>query len=1014
MIPRSIFRIVPFSLTLFLVLPGTSQVAAQSEKSTSQSGESVFTRVIAPALESKCLRCHNAGKARGGLSLADSAGFANGGENGPIVVPKKPEESLLLEVVAGDEPAMPPDDDPLTPEIVAALRAWVESGAEWPGQVNLVDKSKRKQAPHWAFQPIREVKLPEPAESTKNWGRNAIDRFVAAKHAELGFRPAAEADRRTLIRRLAFDLTGLPPTLEEIQAFVEDADPKAYEKLVDRLLDSPGYGERWARHWLDIVHYGETHGYDKDKPRPNAWPYRDYVIDSLNADKPYGQFVREQIAGDALDPGNPEAIKALGFLSAGPWDFIGHAEVPETKTDGKIARHIDRDDMVGNAVGALMSVTIQCAQCHDHKFDPFSQKDYYALQAAVAAVDRADRPFFADSDSQARYEKSRTEKLALVRKIQSTEAKIAAIAGPELARRRQAIEAAKAAAKPTENPQYGYHSAIEAKDDAEKWVRLEFEKPVEIRKISLFPAFDNFAGIGAGFGFPVRYSISAQSDPADPKTISVIVDRTSEDQKRPGVDPVLIEIEPGKKVRSVTISATKLAPRQSDFIFALAEVGVFDETGKNVATIAKLSSYDSIEAPPRWGLKNLTDGLAPSRVNRPEADAGSPEKLEDELNQWLATVIPAELLKSLDTAKTDLAKQESILAGLKPAGSVFAATVHTGTGAFTGTGATGGIPRTVRILPRGDVNNPQVEVSPAGIASLGFGADLFVFSDPLNEAERRAALARWVTHRENPLFWRSIVNRIWQYHFGRGIVDPPGDFGRMGGVPSHPEQLDWLAAQLRDNGESLKDLHRLIVTSATYRQVSTGPAEFAAKDAGNVYLWRQNRRKLEAESLRDGLLAVSGKLDRRMGGPPFQDFVIEHPEHSPHYRYDLADPNDPATFRRSIYRFIVRSQPQPFLTAMDCADPSIRVDRRNESLSASAALAQWNHATVLALSEAFGERMSQKPGTMSDRVSWGFEMALGRLPKPDELAGLTDYTAKYGFARTARLIFNLNEFAFVD
>ncbi|MBI1322430.1 DUF1549 domain-containing protein [bacterium] len=1012
MIPRSLFRIVSFCLTLVIVLQGTSHVTAQSEKTTSQSGDSVFSRVIAPALESKCLRCHNAARARGGLSLADAAAFAKGGENGPIVVPKKPEESILLEVLAGDEPAMPPDDDALPPETVAAIRSWVESGAEWPGQAKLVDKSKRKQPPHWAFQPIRAVNPPDTAETRKSWGRNAIDRFIAAKHAELGFRPAPEADRRTLIRRLSFDLTGLPPTPEEIRAFVDDPDPKAYEKLVDRLLDSPGYGERWARHWLDIVHYGETHGYDKDKPRPNSWPYRDYVIDSLNADKPYGQFVREQIAGDTLDPGNPEAVKALGFLSAGPWDFIGHAEVPETKTDGKIARHIDRDDMVGNAVGAMMSITIQCAQCHDHKFDPFTQKDYYALQAAVAAVDRADRPYFADSDSQARYERSRAEKLALIRKIQATETQIAAIAGPELTRRRQAIEAAKASAKPTEHPQYGYHSTIEPKDDAEKWVRFEFDTPVEIRKIALFPAFDNFAGIGAGFGFPVRYRISAQFDPADPKAAIVIADRTASDEKRPGIDPVAFEIEPGKKVRSVTISATKLAPRQNDFIFALAEVGVFDESGKNLAANAKLSSYDSIEAPPRWGLKNLTDGLAPSHVNRPEA--ASPEKLEAELNQWLATVIPADLLKAHNTAKADLAKQESILASLKPAGTVFAATVHTGTGAFTGTGANGGIPRTVRILPRGDVNNPQAEVAPAGIASLGFGSDLFAFADPQNEAERRAALARWVTHRENPLFWRSIVNRIWQYHFGRGIVDPPGDFGRMGGVPSHPELLDWLASQLRENGESLKALHRLIVISATYRQVSTGPAEFAEKDAGNVYLWRQNRRKLEAESLRDGLLAVSGKLDRRMGGPPFQDFVIEHPEHSPHYRYDLADPNDPATFRRSIYRFIVRSQPQPFLTAMDCADPSIRVDRRNESLSASAALAQWNHATVLALSEAFGERMSQQPGSMSDRVSWGFELALGRLPNPDELAGLTEYTAKFGFARTARLIFNLNEFAFVD
>ncbi len=940
--------------------------------------------------------------------------MSKGGENGPVVVAGKPEESRLLEVLAGEEPEMPPDGDPLKPEIAAAIKTWIESGAAWPGDLKLVDKSRRKEAPHWAFLPIRDAAPPEMAQSANAWARNPIDRFVAAKHAELGFRPAPEADRRTLIRRLSFDLTGLPPTPEEIRAFLEDPDPKAYEKLVDRLLDSPAYGERWARHWLDIVHYGETHGYDKDKPRPNAWPYRDYVIDSLNADKPYGQFVREQIAGDALDPGNPQAVKALGFLSAGPWDFIGHAEVPESKTDGKIARHNDRDDMVGNAVGAMMSITIQCAQCHDHKFDPFSQKDYYALQASVAAVDRADRPFFARPEEQARFESARREKLALIRKIQATEEKIAAIAGPELIRRRGAIEAAKAASKPGEHPQYGYHSAIEAKDTAEKWVRLEFESPVEIRRIVLYPAFDNFAGIGAGFGFPVRYRITGQSAGENPSDAAILADRTTSDQKRPGIEPIPFEIPAGQSLKSLTITATKLAPRQNDFIFALAEVAVFDDAGENVASRARLSSFDSIEAPPRWGLKNLTDGIAPHRVDGKQGTDPSPETLAAELDRWLATVVPAELLGELKSARANLAEQEATIASLKPAGSVFAATVHTGSGAFTGTGSSGGKPRPIRILPRGDVKNPQEAVNPSGIESLGFGADLFDISDPMDEAARRVALAKWVTHHENPLFWRSIVNRIWQYHFGRGIVDPPGDFGRMGGVPSHPELLDWLALHFRDSGESLKALHRLIVTSATFRQASTGPAEFATRDSGNVYLWRSNRRKLEAEAMRDSLLAVSGKLDRRMGGPSFQDFVIERPEHSPHYRYDLADPTDPASYRRSIYRFIVRSQPQPFLTAMDCADPSIRVDRRNESLSASSALAQWNHATVLAFADAFGKRMADRPGSIREQVAWGFEASIGRPPKTQEIDALTTYAEKFGLARLARLIFNLNEFAFVD
>jgi hypothetical protein len=1007
--PRKAIRYAAV-LSAFAMIMAPSLIGADMRKP-----DDTFAEVIAPALESKCLRCHNDTKARGGLSLADAIRFAKGGEGGAIVEPGRADESRLLEAVSGAEPEMPPDDEPLPAEIVAALRKWIDAGAHFPDTLRLADKSHKKEAPHWAFQPIAPLPVPEVSAKHAAWAKNPIDRFIAARHERLGFDHAPEADRRTLIRRLSYDLSGLPPDPETVRNFVNDTDPRAYEKLVDRILDSPAYGERWARHWLDIVHYGETHGYDKDKPRPNAWPYRDYVIDSLNRDVPYGRFVRDQIAGDALHPENPDSIKALGFLAAGPWDFIGHAEVPESKTDGKYARHNDRDDMVGTAVGALMSITIQCAQCHDHKFDPFSQADYYRMQAALAAVDRADRPYFSDPNEQAKHESARRAKLALTRRINVAEAQVTQAGGDELARRRSAIAAARGALKPAGQPQFGYHSAIEPKPIVDKWLRLDFETPVTIRKIILSPAYDDFNGIGAGFGFPMRYRV-ALAEPADRVDAPdrVVYDRTDADQPSPGIEPIVIDLADAKAASSLKLIATKLALRQNDYIFALAEIAVFDESGTNVAPKARLTSLDSIEAPPRWSLKNLTDGLAPKPFVATESTGVSPESLEEDLNRWLATVVPVRILDELKTSRARLVETDATLATMKPAGQVFAATIHTGSGAFAGTGPTGGLPRPIRILPRGDVNNPKEVVEPGPIVSLGFGADLFSLADSNDESERRVALAKWVTHHENPLFWRSIVNRVWQYHFGRGIVDPPGDFGRMGGVPSHPELLDWLAATFRDSGESLKSLHRLIVTSATYRQASTGPREFADRDASNVFLWRQNRRKLEAEAIRDSLLAVSGRLDRRMGGPSFQDFVVERPEHSPHYRYDLADPNDPSALRRSIYRFIVRSQPQPFLSAMDCADPSIRVDKRNESLSAAAALAQWNDASVLAMSDAFGREMAARPGDLTNQVVWGFEKALCRPPNPDELHSLVQYAERFGLARLARLIFNLNEFVFID
>ena len=673
-------------------------------------------------------------------------------------------------------------------------------------------KTPASKSDGWSLRPLSIPEVPWVAGLPQ--ATNPIDSFIVDKLRANGLRPSPEADRRTLIRRLHFDLHGLPPGPDDIERFIGDGDPKAYEHMVDRLLASPRYGERWARHWLDVVHYGETHGYDKDQPRPNAWPYRDYVIRSLNRDKPYWRFIQEQVAGDVLFPGTRDGFEALGFLAAGPWDLIGHVEVPETKTDGKVARHLDRDDMAVNTLQTFNSITVQCAQCHDHTFDPVSQEAYYRIQAVFAAVDRADKQIDLDPEVAARR-----------RDLGSR--------GADLQRRKKELEATFAAGK--------------------------------------------------------------NQPPPD-------------------------------------VSATQL--RREELAVVESELSV---------------------------VKNLI---------------------------W---ELPAPL-------------------------TAYVAAVHTGSGAFVGTGAQGGAPRPIHVLGRGNVLKPGKAVGPGALECLPGLPATFDLPQGHKEGDRRAALARWLSSTRNVLTWRSVVNRVWQYHFGRGLVETPNDFGRMGASPSHPELLDWLAARFLADGQSLKALHKLMVTSATYRQVSTCDADDprALIDTENRYLWRSNRRKLEAEAIRDAVLLVSGRLDPTMGGPSFKDFVIEHPEHSPHYQYHLHDPDDPRTHRRSIYRFIVRSQQEPFMTVLDCADPSMQVARRNESTSPLQALSLLNNGLMVTMAKHSAEKIRKRGGDLPGQVRLAFYEAIGRPPTRAEEGFFMSFTEKHGLTHLCRVLFNLNEFAFVD
>ncbi|MBI5773794.1 MAG: DUF1553 domain-containing protein [Verrucomicrobia bacterium] len=916
----------------------------------------------------------------------------------------------------------------------------------------------------WSLRPVARPSVPEIRDASFIL-RNPVDAFVIAKLKEKGLPQSPEADARTLIRRLYFDLTGLPPTPEEVEAFVREfssspfplfspaaaaagekrgkgeKEIQAYERLVDKLLASPRYGERWARHWLDVVHFGETHGYDKDKPRPNAWPYRDYVIRAFNEDKPYARFVQEQIAGDALFLGTRDGIEALGFIAAGPWDFIGHSEVPETKTDGKIARHLDRDDMVANTINTFCSLTVHCAQCHNHKFDPISQEDYYALQAVFAAVDRTELKYFADDKLNAQFRDLQRRQLEASNTITALEQPLKQMSGEKLSALNRRIagasaEAAKKQGNPT--PDFGYHSAISPTQDAVKWVQVDLGRRVSIESVALLSCYDDFNGIGAGFGFPVRFKVETSDDPEFKSGVTLLWRKHDATFMNDFPNPQLRAFttggakDDGIAGRYVRVTAVRLAPRKNDFIFALAELQVFDRDGTNVALGRPVTALDSIEAPPRWRKANLTDGLAPEAHSADER-----EKLVKERDALLLGFADELTKAKLAAAKTELQRVAGELKKLPKPNSVYAAGIHHGSGSFRGTGPDGGKPRTIQVLARGDVKSPIKEIGAGALEALQPLRARFALPSDADESARRAALAKWLTDERNPLVWRSIVNRVWQYHFGRGLVETPNDFGKMGALPTHPELLDWLAVTFRDDfGGSLKKLHKLIVMSATYRQRSDGVMEswsdgkFAPKlkpgtpslhhsvtpsdaDADNRFLWRQNRRKLEAEAVRDSVLFVSGKLDLKMGGPSFQDFVIEKPEHSPHYQYHLADPENPALHRRSVYRFLVRSQQQPWMATMDCADPSMLVDKRNQSISPLQALALLNNQLMVTMAKHFAVRV-ENAGDVAAQVREAFRLALTRQPSDAELKSLTAYAQKHGVTNACRVILNLNEFVFVD
>lgn len=944
---------------------------------------------------------------RGGLALDSRSGWEKGGDSGPAVVPGNPDKSLLIQGVRHTqaELKMPPKEK-LHEADIGILIEWVRQGAPDPRVL-----TKKDSATWWSLSPL--VKPEVPGKSSGH----PIDAFVQAKLREKQLASSPEADRRTLIRRLTFDLHGLPPTPEEVEAFVASRDPRAYEKLVDRLLASPRYGERWARHWLDVIRYGDSNGNEHDGFREHAWRYRDYVIDALNRDKPYDRFIQEQIAADALFPDETALTAALGFLAAGP-DVLSGSE------------YTVRDEFVTTAMSAFTSTTVHCARCHHHKFDPISQEDYYGLQAIFAGVQRRVVPV--DLDPTIRTARARWTALkAAVSKVDRTGLLTAENkellakwekSFPEKTPRWRALDPKKSSATsgtPLEQRPDGVLFIRKASTDTDIYT-LTIPGPIsELRMLRLEVLADpKLPGGGPGLADDGSFSLSEFevwqcSSPNDKGKKVGFKSAQSDDIEVFQLAPTK---DKGKKGAPVSVPSKNQSiarvydgkedtgwnggdARSGQSRTAIFEVngGIKIPAGGRLEIVLKQSQARKLIG--CFRLSATEQAMSPSAIVPAvvrEAMAVAPSKRSDA--DWLT--LAAHALPTVCEEEIKLLPAQTsfyVVAGSLP---------HEGKSAA---------PRTVNILQRGDMSKTLGAATPGALTCVsGLNARL-VPAQAKEESARRAYLAHWLSDRNNPLTWRSIVNRIWHHHFGRGIVDTPSDFGQMGGRPSHPELLDWLAADFRDNGRSLKKLHHLIVTSATYRQAVAPNASADRIDVDNRLLWRMNRNRLDAESFRDTVLAVSGRLDLTMGGPGVLQFEVKPGFNTTRLaNYDAINWDAPGVTRRSVYRFIFRTRPDPFMSSLDFPDASQFVPTRGFSASPLQALVLFNNHFVLHHSDHLARRIAQKETEAVAQVRQAFRLALQRDPTAEESMDFTKYAVRHGLAATCRVLLNSNEFLFVE
>ncbi len=1032
-----------------------------------------------------------------------------GGDNlGPDIVPGQASASPLLRLVTSSDAneRMPPDGPGLRPEEVAVLERWIDQGARWPDGVDRVLLKDLRD--HWSFKPWH-----------ASDAATSIDAFIDRKLAQLGLQRSPPADPVAWLRRVHFDLIGLPPTPEEVDQFQhqlasarEDnqAQELVYREVVDRLLASPRYGERWAQHWLDVVRYADTHGFEVNTERPNAWPYRDYVIAAFNADTPYDQFLREQIVGDALGQD-----AATGFLITASVLLPG--QIGKDAPSIRLARQDALDEIVNNISQTFLALSVGCARCHDHKFDPITSQDYYAMQAFVAGVEYEDREL-RTPEAEARKQQAeaiRSQVADLDRQLLSF------------------VPLARPGSQP--RPTSALENVERFAPRSARFVRFT------IHDANLHPAlgliepcideFEIFTASSSGpdknvalatFGTKVTASGSRVSKPHKlehvndgqpgnarswmsdtagrgwllfelPESIEIerIVwsrDRTGKLTDRlptayrieVGSDldnlETIVDVPPVRSAVSPKLTTDRFAPvtaqRLRFSVLAtnslepcIDELEVIDTSGRNVALASagtKARTSGDILSPDRHHPDYINDGLfgnsrswlgnaagsgwveltfdQPQTIERVVwsrdreggfedrlpidyrieiAESTSESAAESAANQWRVVADASDRRKWI--AGMDLGPA-FVLGGLKPeearaAGQLLEdkrklesqiKALKTGQMAFAGKFRQ---PDQIHLLTRGDPEQPREEVAPVTLSAFE------PRSAPSDQSEqaRRLALADWLARAENPLTARVMANRIWQGHFGRGIVETSSDFGHGGTLPTHPELLDWLARAFVESGWSIKQMHRLIVLSGTYRQSSqTLNTQAIEQDADVRYLWRFPSRRLDAEVIRDTMLAISGQLNLKMYGRGFDLFD---------QRGGLSGFKPIETFReeglrRMIYAHKVRREREAVFGAFDCPDAGQSTSRRRESTTPIQALNLFNSQFTLDQSAAFAQRViravdQRDARGVPDQVRMAYRLALSRLPNQDELKSACDVVAEHGLQPLCRALLNCNEALFL-
>jgi cytochrome c553 len=929
------------SLALLSMLPLFMGLRANaSDFIEDDSGTPDFVRDVRPIFEVHCYGCHGAEKQKSGYRLdAKSIALAGGDVYGEAIVGGNASESVLIQLVSSADAGerMPPDGPPLTAEQIGVLKKWIDAGANWPeGIDSAVIEDKRD---HWALKPRKDVPLP----SIKNlqWPRDGIDYFIEEKLTLAGLQVNEEADRITWLRRVTLDLLGLPPTLPELESFIADARPDAYERVVDRLLSSPRYGERWGQHWLDVVRYADTHGFEVNTERPNAWPYRDYVISAMNQDTAYDQFIREQIAGDRLN-----ADAATGFLITASVLLPG--QIGQDEPSKRLARQDSLDEIVVNIGQTFLGLSIGCARCHDHKFDAISQKDYYSMQAFVAGVE---------------YEE---------RELQTADAKEA---------RRRAEEAKS-------------QLAVLRKE-------LDLHGPIAFQRI-------------------VRPGINAERNtdrivPHRSKKLRFTILKTN--NLEPCIDELEIINASGENVAiasrgtKVTSSGDNVAPDRhelrfiNDGVYGNSRSWMSNEMGKG---------WVELEFPQVEDVRYIIWGRDRERVYKDRLAIEYRIEVADENGQWhyvadhsdRATYNPDS--RPNDPESLKFASQSGDPKSLEVKQKIDALEVviakdTQGQLAFAGKFRK---PDTIRLLSRGDPEQPKGLVAPAVLEAL----DSLVLSEDSAENERRVTLANWIAKKENPLTARVIVNRVWQSHFGIGIVETSNDFGRNGSVPTHPELLDWLANEFVSSGWSIKQLHRRIVLSATYRQSSASNKLGADADADCRLLWRFPPRRMDAEMMRDSLLAMCGRLHHQMGGSGFDLFD----KRGGLSGFEPIEVTSQSNSRRMVYAHKVRREREAVFGAFDCPDAGQSTPRRRESTTPLQALNLLNSRFAIEHSSMLAEQIEQKSElTVAQKINHVFLVVLGRAASEEEQNELLPMVAQEGLMPLCRALFNSNEFLLI-